>query len=129
MHRTNTLFIVALLVAVFAACAPTPSEGNVERGAQIFTQGVNESPPCSTCHFVVSGQTGFTLGPNLAGIAERAAVTVEGLSAEEYLHQSIVEPLSHVVPGYRDLMYADYAAHMSEADVQDLIAYLLTLEG
>ena len=77
----------------------------------------------------MSGQTRFRLGPNLAGIGERAAATVEGLSAEEYLHQSIVDPRSHVVPGYRDLTYPDYGIHFSEKDIQDLIAYLLTLEG
>lgn len=141
MRNIITLSIVTLLVIVISACtpaptptsAPTPTEasptGNVNNGRQIFTQGVDPAPACSTCHFVVSGQTGFNLGPNLAGIEEIAGTRVEGLSAEEYLHQSIVDPLNYVVPGYRDAMYPDYAAHLSEQDIQDVIAYLLSLEA
>lgn len=52
---------------------------------------------------------------------------MDGLTAEEYLHQSILEPERYLVSGYRDIMYPDYSAHLSEQDIQDLIAFLLTL--
>ena len=105
----------------------TPDAGNVERGAHLFALGEDEAPPCMTCHRVVSGQVGFSVGPNLAGIAERAGTQVAGLTAEEYLRQSILEPGRYIVSGYRDIMYPDYNAHFTEQDIQELIAYLLIL--
>jgi cytochrome c2 len=143
MSNLINIVIVVMFAGVCVACTPvppptsapaptspeSPTLGNASNGAQIFTQGVNQSPPCSSCHFVASSQTGFNLGPNLASIAERAANRVDGMNAEEYIHESIVDPRRYVVPGYRNLMYPDYAEHISEQDIQDLAAYLLTLEG
>lgn len=140
MRTIIPLLIAALLISACTPTTPPPASdtnppsssatiGDADNGRQIFTQGVNQSPPCSTCHFVAKDQTGFALGPNLAGIGEIAATRVEGMSAEEYLHQSIADPRSYIVPGYRTEMYPDYAQHFSEQDFQDLIAYLMTLEG
>lgn len=119
-------------VLLLSGCAVSPSmsapiKGDVERGAQLFAQGQGEIPPCSTCHRTVTGQFGFSAGPNLAGIGERAGTQVDGLTEEEYLRQSILEPERYIVSGYRDIMYPDYNAHLTEQDIQDLIAYLLTL--
>jgi cytochrome c2 len=131
------LFLLLPLALVLTGCVgpflnaliPTPAAGDPARGQIIFTQGTNGSPPCSTCHHVASGQTGFSLGPNLAGVAERAASRIEGLSAEEYLRQSIRDPHSYVVSGYRDIMYPNFAQHFNEQDIADLLAYLRTLRA
>jgi mono/diheme cytochrome c family protein len=124
-----TLIAFALLLSGCAASPPmsAPITGDVERGAQLFAQGQDETPPCSTCHQTVTGQFAFSVGPNLAGIGERAGTRVDGLTAEEYLHQSILEPGRYIVSGYRDIMYPDYRAHLTEQNIRDLIAYLLTL--
>lgn len=126
---TRLVLASALLLAGCAAISSlfTPIRGDVERGAQLFAQGPGEIPPCSTCHQTVTGQFSFSVGPNLDGIGERAGTRVDGLTAEEYLHQSILEPERYLVSGYRDIMYPDYSAHLSEQDIQDLIAFLLTL--
>lgn len=115
-----------MAVLLLTGCATTLS-GDPERGAQFFAQGQADAPACSTCHRTVSDQVGFSIGPNLAGIAERAGAWVEGISVEEYLRQSILEPHRYVVPGYRDMMYPDYRTHLTEQNIEDLIAYLLTL--
>jgi mono/diheme cytochrome c family protein len=125
--------IISLALAlILVGCAPVPAMsattlGDVERGAQLFAMGEDEAPPCLTCHRVHSGQVGFSVGPNLAGVAERAGTRVAELTAEEYLRQSIIEPHRYVVSGYRDIMYPDYKEHFTEQNIQDLIAYLLTL--
>jgi cytochrome c2 len=113
-------------VLLLAGCT-APIAGDVERGAQLFAQGQVQTPPCSTCHQTVTGQFGFSVGPNLDGIGERAGRQVDGLGADEYLRQSILEPERHIVSGYRDIMYPGYSAHLTEQNIQDLIAYLLTL--
>lgn len=98
--------------------------GDAARGEDIFKHGINGSPPCTSCHALQPG--GFSLGPVLAGIAARAGQRVPGLSAEAYLHQSIIEPEAFVAPGFRPIMYPQYADHFSEQDIADLIAFLMT---
>lgn len=129
MPNSIILLSLALLLAGCGTLAPVsvPVTGDAERGAQLFARGREATPPCLTCHQVVSGQTGFTVGPNLAGIGERAGMQIAGLAAEAYLRQSILEPHNYIVSGYRDIMYPDYSVHLSEPDIHDLIAYLLTL--
>lgn len=120
----SNFIIVPIFVLVLTGCSLS---GNAERGLQIFGQGQADAPPCSTCHQTVSGQVGFSVGPNLAGIAERAGMRVGGLTAEEYLRQSVLEPGRYIVSGYRNMMYADYDSYLTDQNIQDLIAYLLTL--
>ena len=52
---------------------------------------------------------------------------MEGISAEDYLRQSITQPSIYLVDGYADIMYKDYAERLSEEDINNLIAYLMTL--
>ena len=87
---------------------------------------------CAGCH----GEPGGAglVGPNLGGIATRAATRVPGLSAEEYIHQSIVQPNAFVVPECPsgpcapNLMPATYEQTLSPAELDGLVQYLLTLE-
>lgn len=120
----SNFIIASIIVLLLAGCA---TSGNAERGIQIFTKGQADAPPCSTCHRTLSDQVGFSVGPNLAGVAERAVTRVVGMTAAEYLRQSILQPHRYVVQGYRDIMYPDYRTRLTEHDIEDLIAYLLTL--
>jgi mono/diheme cytochrome c family protein len=113
---------------VTAAAGQETTAGNPERGQQIFSEGMNGAPPCFACHQTVENN-GFSVGPSLAGIADRAAAQIPGTTAHDYLRASILEPGAYVVAGYRNIMYPDYAAHLSPQAVEDLIAFLLTLES
>lgn len=95
------------------------------RGEVIFRKGMGEAPPCITCHALAEGT--YSLGPVMAGISERAGNRVEGLSEADYLQQSIMEPTAFIVSGYRPIMFPAYAEHLSEQDLRDVIAFLLTL--
>lgn len=97
--------------------------GDPERGAQLFTQSVGGMPSCSTCHALDASQI---VGPGMAGIAARAESREEGMSAAEYLHTSITEPGAYVVEGFQNVMPDIYEQSLSEAQIRDLIAYLLT---
>ena len=68
------------------------------------------------------------VGPSFDGIASRAQTRVPGLSAEEYLRQSIVEPNAYVVDGFpTGQMFNNYAEVLTEEDIDNLVAFLLTL--
>ena len=77
---------------------------------------------CHVCHTAqVAG-----VGPSWVGIAEHAATRRPPLSAADYLYQSITDPSAYVVPGYQNLMPADFAQRMSDQELADVIVYLLT---
>lgn len=58
----------------------------------------------------------------------RAESRVPGISIYAYLHTSIVNPGAFVVPGFPDgLMPRNWAEVYSESEINDLIAYLMTL--
>lgn len=109
--------------------APEPAipAADPARGEVIFTRGVNGSPPCASCHQVTGTNFGFALGPSLIGIRNRAAARIPGMSAEDYLMDSILHPEDYLVSGYRNIMYPKFADHFSEQDIADLIAYLMML--
>ncbi len=96
-------------------------------GRKLFmgtTLGTNTG--CIVCHSLEPGRR--LVGPSLAGVATRAPTAVPGLSAEAYLRQSIVEPNAHVVEGYPpNQMPPNFAETLSEQQISDLVAFLLTL--
>lgn len=115
---------------VAAQPTPTPLASDaspVEIGAAAYTaQG------CAGCH----GEPGGAglVGPNLGGLATRAGSTVPGLSAEEYIRQSIVQPNTYIVPQCpngpcaANLMPQTYGQTLRPEELDGLVEYLLTLE-
>jgi mono/diheme cytochrome c family protein len=117
-----------------AATTTTPAAtvGDPERGRQIWEDGggVIGAPGCSECHSLDG--TEKTVPPALSapswqGISGRAGDRVPGLSAEEYLRESIVDPAAYIVDGYSDFMPKGFRFLLSEEDVDGLVAFLLTL--
>lgn len=83
---------------------------------------------CAACH-TVSGISTAVVGPVLDGIASRAGDTVAGLSAEEYIRQSILEPNAYIVEGFQEnIMLQTFSDTLSDEQVESLITFLLTLE-
>ncbi|MCH8088509.1 MAG: c-type cytochrome [Chloroflexi bacterium] len=96
--------------------------GDPAAGEQVFTTA---SPlTCSTCHSI-DGTTG--LGPSLQGIATRAETRVPGLSAGEYITQSILDPNAFVVDGFPpSLMPQNFSETLTTQDIADVVAFLLS---
>lgn len=107
---------------------PRPEDvGNPAAGEALFNTPQGDAHACSFCHYTDKEQTRFA--PSLKGIADRAGSRVEGLSAVEYLRQSIVEPDAFIAdekkPGR---MYQHFGEILTEQQINDLVAYLLTLD-
>ena len=95
--------------------------GDPVRGQQVFNANA-----CSACHMVDSQSA--LVGPGLQGVGAIAETRVEGMSAEDYLHEAIVDPNAHIVPGFsQGIMPATFGTTLSEDDLADLIAYLMSL--
>jgi sulfur oxidation c-type cytochrome SoxX len=103
---------------------PVADESTPEgRGQVVFVQA-----GCVACH-AISGISTGNIGPVLDGIASRATTRVAGMSAEEYIHESIVNPSAYVVEGFPDgVMPQNFAEILTEEQIADIVAFLLTLE-
>lgn len=76
-----------------------------------------------TCHSLTPDHV--LVGPSLAGMSERAGERVSGLTATEYLRQSIVTPTAHVVGTFDgDKMPDTYADILSDVQIDALVSYL-----
>ena len=105
--------------------ADVPS--TVRPGGDIFEQRIlGPNPGCITCHSFDPDTT--LVGPSIAGVGTRAATRVGAQSARDYLRASIITPSAFIVEGFDDgKMPADWAEILTEAEVEALVDYLLTL--
>jgi nitric oxide reductase subunit C len=108
------------------------------RGKSLF----NGEGGCAACHSIAADVT--LVGASLANVPERAArrihdpdYTGTATTAEDYLIESIVSPSAHIAeapagrvfatPDGTSLMPADYGDRLSDRQISDLVAYLMTL--
>ncbi len=125
--------IAVLLTLLVSACGSSGSNlpqsakdlppGDANRGAQLFTQSIDGAPPCSTCHSV-DGST--LVGPSFKGFGAVAGTRISGMSAIDYVYQSITQPSTYIVNGYSNIMYNQYAQHLTAQQIADLAAYVLS---
>ena len=111
------------------------ASGNAPRGAKLY-----ETLPCASCHDISRPWPGGAICPNLGNIATEAARIVrsreyrgKAKTAAEYIRESIVDPNAYIVPGasYRtadgqSVMPKDFGTTLTGAQIDDLVAYLLT---
>lgn len=150
MYVWHTILFIAVCV-LLGACAggtttppathaPPASASAVESARQVgdpvageelfkrTQQIVPGAPNCQSCH-VVQADAVPVVGPSLYGIATVAGTRVPGQSAEEYLRIALVDPNDYVLEGYQPgIMVRTYGILLTEQQINDLVAYMLTLE-
>jgi hypothetical protein len=122
-------FLLFVVLVVMTACGSgqsaasdaTPTlSAELAAGQKVFAE------QCGPCHSTIPDVV--MVGPPLAGIAERAGTRVDGLDARSYLYASIMQPSDYIVEGYTDLMPKDLAKKLTGAEMDSIVAYLLSLE-
>jgi mono/diheme cytochrome c family protein len=140
MKKFTLTILVLMLAMLLVACggsddsaetvadAPPASVGDAAAGEALYAQTIiGTTAGCATCHSLEAGVQ--IVGPSHAGVATRAGEYVAGESAEQYLRTSILEPNAHLVEGFTEgVMPQTYKDELSNTQVDDLVAYLLTLK-
>jgi nitric oxide reductase subunit C len=140
MPRVTTFLL--LLVALFASGCAGASQtgasnrppGDAQRGRALFAQAsIRDTTGCVPCHSLAKDVV--IVGPSLNGIADRAerdvkASTYRGTatSAEEFLRESITKPTANLSEGFSHSVMPDWLTVLDEQQIQDLVAYLMTLK-
>lgn len=87
---------------------------------------------CGSCHALGSLGEERKVGPDLSSIGRIAGARVEGMSAEDYLRASILDPNAYIVPDcpngpcLANIMPRDYGSFLSTDQVELLIDFLIT---
>ncbi len=107
------------------AGATEPAGGGSElvaQGEALFTGG-----NCSTCH-TIDGKTSGMVGPDLTRIGIDGADRQPGVSAGDYITESIESPEAFVATGVEraipGIMTKPLTANLSPAEVEALVAFL-----
>ncbi len=82
---------------------------------------------CLTCHTIGQGGAGLRF-PDLDGVAVRAETRIEGVSALDYLAQSLYAPDSFIVPGFSPGMPTIHKPPIGLTD-QEIIAVIAWLQS
>jgi len=107
--------------------------GDVARGDALFhnqtVSQVRERLACSGCHIQTSNGT----GPMADGMWTRINEVrlqdsaLAGYTPEQYIVTSILQPGAYLVPGFQNLMLANFGQRITLQDLADLLAYIETL--
>jgi len=101
-----------------ARAAALLAQGDATRGETLI-----ETYQCAACH-VIGAQN--NIAPAFDGLADRAGEQKPPLSAAAYIYESIVSPSAYIVDGYQNSMAQNFKERVSEQELADLMAYLLT---
>jgi cytochrome c551/c552 len=77
---------------------------------------------CVACHRLAANK----IAPPFVGIADRAATRRPPLTAAAYIYESITNPTAYVVEGFSPAMPQNFRDRLSDRELGDIMAYLLT---
>jgi len=106
-------------------------EGNAESG-----QAIANRLGCPACHIAAPVGPAWMPTADQPGIGERAGQRISqddytgaATTAEQYLFESVVQTNAYIVEGFAEnVMPTTYSTALTDQDMADLIAYLLTIK-
>jgi mono/diheme cytochrome c family protein len=132
-HRFVLLAVLSALL--LAGCAAGGDLEGRSPGEELYNRLILDggAPGCVTCHSTTAGVV--KVGPSHAGISARAeeilasaAYAGQATTVDEFLRESILSPDAYIEPGFvGGLMYQGYSEILSGEQVDELVAYLMTL--
>ncbi len=89
-------------------------------GEQIFV-----AAGCAGCHELASAGATGNIGPSLDQLAAAAGKREPGKSAEDYVHEAIVDPDAYTVSGFGKGVMPSYEGKLSDKQLDTLVQFLL----
>jgi cytochrome c551/c552 len=133
LRLVGSLIILVLVSAFLSSCigieetveAPVPLIPPDATGEQLYNMPVlGTQVGCVTCH---SLDDTTVLGPSLQDIGSAAQERIPGMSAAEYIRQSILEPNAFIIEGSTpNLMPPNYTDALTEAQIDALVTFLMS---
>ena len=124
------VLVVALVLVGCSGGGGAAGPGDAARGKTLYnksTIGSKSAEGCVSCHKYDEKEGKAEKAPYTKGTGTRAATRVPGMSAEEYIKESLQKPDAYIVEGFnKGDMYQKFGAELSAQEIADLIAYLLT---
>ncbi len=124
-----SIVLIAALSLLLAACGGG-GDPKVQAGKDLFNQStIGANAGCVTCHSL--DKDVVIVGPSFYGVGTSAANMVPGMSAEQYIRQSIEDPNAFITPGFedkKDVMPKDWKTVLTPEQEDDLVAFLLSLK-
>ena len=107
---------------------PRPVQGN-------SVEEIILNAGCGSCHAIGALGEGRKVGPDLSTIGYEATGRIPGMTAADYLRQSIVEPNVALAPTcpngpcLPNIMPQDYSQRLTPGQIELIVNYMLTLDG
>ena len=130
--KLSVLFVFVLALSVVLTACGGGGGGSTDdaatAGEKLFNQTVIGSQAgCVSCHSLDAGVV--IVGPSMDGIGSRAGSTVSGMSVDEYLEESILNPDAYLLEGFpAGTMPQVWQDELTSEQVDQLIAFMLTLK-
>ena len=104
------------------------SDEAVDEGEQAAIAIIEQSG-CFACHRLEHISRGGKIGPAWSELAVSAAARKDGMSAVDYVRESIVDPATFIVPEYEEAspMPTNFDELLSAEEIDILVEYLLNL--
>lgn len=128
-------FAMIFIISFISASSPVPEEEaadvHIEDVVAVLLENADPARgdalinqyDCAACHRIGAANG---IAPAFDGIAARAEDERPPLSAAAYLYESILEPQAHIVDGFLGSMPQNYRSRLTDEQIGDIIAYLLT---
>jgi len=107
--------------AVYRSQPAGPPESAPEQGRLLFM-----AKGCSGCHTLQGVAETAAVGPNLTTLAEVAGERIPGVSASDYIRQSVREPQAFIAPGFEASFVSMPTLKLSDSEVESLVEFLIT---
>jgi mono/diheme cytochrome c family protein len=120
----GTIGLVAAALSVTAWQKETSVSASPGDGADLFMR-----KGCASCHNGPETTARIGVAPSLADVREWAGTRRPGLSAADYVRESILNPPAFISPAFEESgPTAMPSLNLTDAEVDALVAYLLASE-
>lgn len=132
----SLIFVGVLMVTLVVGRPPAATGAATGQAPDPATEAAFAKAGCAACHTIagIPAAEG-EVGPDLSRIGLDAESRIEGLDAEEYIRQSILDPGAFLAPACpagpcpANVMPPTFGERLSPDEIDLISGYLLTLRG